>query len=272
LNWQVVIDYADEGTKLHCAAHGMRLFGLVKPGALGALPAVLTAAQQTFTISRLKMIDLDAEGGRRFNCAPGPAVAIEASLLGASSDVAQRWADFVASQGRAMAGTQSAGDTSSDDAVFCFEAPASVGDARGAATACLVKPHVVAESRLGELVGAIQALGFQIEALQMVTLGTDTATAFLDVYKGVLPHYAQTVAHVTEGPSVFLKLRGQGPNVVADFRDACGPCEVELAKLLRPASLRALFGADHVRNALHCTDLPEDGALEVGYFLHLLSL
>lgn len=270
----VVVDYADEGTKLHCAAHGMRLFGLVKPEALGALAAVLAAAQQTFTVTRLKMVDLDAGGGRRFNCAPGPAAALEASLLGAGPDVAQRWADFVASQGRAMAGAHSAGDASSDDALFCFEvAPASAGDLpRGAATACLVKPHVVAAGRLGELVGAVQARGFKVEALQMLTLGQAAATAFLDVYKGVLPHYAQTVAHVTEGPSVFLKLSGPGPNVVTDFRDACGPGEVELAKLLRPQSLRALFGADSVRNAVHCTDLPEDGALEVGYFMHLLSL
>ncbi|KAI8809228.1 hypothetical protein BJ742DRAFT_738382 [Cladochytrium replicatum] len=31
---------------------------------------------------------------------------------------------------------------------------------------------------------------------------------------------------------------------------------------VRPKSLRALFGVDEVRNAIHCTDLPEDGPLE----------
>lgn len=38
----------------------------------------------------------------------------------------------------------------------------------------------------------------------------------------------------------------------------------EIARHLRPRTLRALFGVDKVRNAVHCTDLPEDGLLEVG--------
>lgn len=37
----------------------------------------------------------------------------------------------------------------------------------------------------------------------------------------------------------------------------------EIARHLRPRTLRALFGVDKVRNAVHCTDLPEDGLLEV---------
>jgi len=33
---------------------------------------------------------------------------------------------------------------------------------------------------------------------------------------------------------------------------------------------RAKFGLDRVRNAVHCTDMPEDGNLEVQYFFQLL--
>lgn len=36
-----------------------------------------------------------------------------------------------------------------------------------------------------------------------------------------------------------------------------------VAQELRPTSLRARFGSDRVRNAVHCSDLPEDGPLEV---------
>ena len=66
-----------------------------------------------------------------------------------------------------------------------------------------------------------------------------------------------------ENYSIFIRL--EAPNVVADFRDFCGPNETELAKVLRPKSLRALFGETRVRNAVHCTDLPEDGGLECEY-------
>ena len=36
-------------------------------------------------------------------------------------------------------------------------------------------------------------------------------------------------------------------------------------------SLRALYGTSKVKNAVHCTDLPEDGALEVDYFFSLIA-
>lgn len=39
----------------------------------------------------------------------------------------------------------------------------------------------------------------------------------------------------------------------------------EIARVLRPNTLRALFGIDKVRNAVHCTDLAEDTILEVGF-------
>ena len=37
----------------------------------------------------------------------------------------------------------------------------------------------------------------------------------------------------------------------------------EIARKLRPNTLRAQFGKTKVQNAIHCTDLPEDGLLEV---------
>ncbi|GLG96427.1 Nucleoside diphosphate kinase 7 [Gryllus bimaculatus] len=37
---------------------------------------------------------------------------------------------------------------------------------------------------------------------------------------------------------------------------------MEMARHLRPGSLRARFGVDRVQMGLHCSDLPEDGPLE----------
>ena len=34
---------------------------------------------------------------------------------------------------------------------------------------------------------------------------------------------------------------------------------------------RAKYGHDRVRNAVHCTDMPEDGVLEVKYFFEILQ-
>ena len=37
----------------------------------------------------------------------------------------------------------------------------------------------------------------------------------------------------------------------------------EIARHIRPRTLRALYGKDKVKNAVHCTDLAEDSTLEV---------
>ena len=46
-------------------------------------------------------------------------------------------------------------------------------------------------------------------------------------------------------------------------REFCGPMDPEIARHIRPQTIRAMFGLDKISNAVHCTDLPEDGVLEV---------
>ena len=58
-------------------------------------------------------------------------------------------------------------------------------------------------------------------------------------------------------------------NAVKAFRELCGPMDPEIAKNLRPNTIRARFGIDRTRNAIHCTDLPEDGVLESEYFFSI---
>ena len=42
--------------------------------------------------------------------------------------------------------------------------------------------------------------------------------------------------------------------------------------MLRKGTLRARYGTDRNRNAIHCTDLPEDAPLEVNYFFKILQV
>jgi nucleoside diphosphate kinase len=55
-------------------------------------------------------------------------------------------------------------------------------------------------------------------------------------------------------------------NLISGGGDAAGPADPELGRVLRPASLRARFGVDTVKNALHVTDLEGDAPLEVAFF------
>lgn len=103
----------------------------------------------------------------------------------------------------------------------------------------------------------------------MFTIDKPTAEEFFEVYKGVVPEYVALTEHMTTGPCIALEVRQE--NVVKAFRELAGPADPEIAKNLRPTTLRARFGIDKVRNAVHCTDLPEDGTLESEYFFSIMQ-
>jgi nucleoside-diphosphate kinase len=136
-------------------------------------------------------------------------------------------------------------------------------------TCCVIKPHVVFEANAGRIIDQILSEGFEISALQMFFLDKATSEEFLEVYKGVLPEFGAMSGHLTTGPSIVLEVRQE--NAVNSFRDLCGPHDPEIAKTLRPSTLRAKFGSDRVKNAVHCTDLAEDGPLEAEYFFTVLQ-
>jgi len=134
---------------------------------------------------------------------------------------------------------------------------------------CIIKPHIIAGLKTGKIIDYILSAGFEISALQMFFLDKATSEEFLEVYKGVLPEYSGLSAHLATGPCIALEIRQE--NAVAAFRDLCGPHDPEIAKTLRPKTIRATFGIDRIKNAVHCTDLPEDGPLEVEYFFSVLQ-
>lgn len=134
---------------------------------------------------------------------------------------------------------------------------------------CLIKPHILREGRAGQVIEMVLAAGFEISAMEMFNLSRPVVEEFLDVYKGVLPEYLPLVENLSGGPTLALEVRQQ--NAVSNFRELCGPHDPEIAKHLRPNTIRAKFGHDRVRNAVHCTDMPEDGVLEVKYFFEILQ-
>ena len=85
----------------------------------------------------------------------------------------------------------------------------------------------------------------------------------------MLPEFVAIIEHMTTGPCIVLEVRQE--NVVKTFRDLAGPMDPEIAKNLRPNTIRARFGVDRVKNAIHCTDLPEDGSLECEYFFSIMQ-
>ena len=138
-------------------------------------------------------------------------------------------------------------------------------------TLCIVKPTTVANGQTGAIIQHVIDEGFEISAMQMFHLDRQHAIDFLEVYKSVVPEYTSMVDELSSGPCVALEIKGEGADTVERFRQVVGPSDPELARLVRPNTIRARFGSDKIKNAVHCTDLEDDGVLEVEYFFSLLQ-
>jgi nucleoside-diphosphate kinase len=150
-------------------------------------------------------------------------------------------------------------------------------------TLCIVKPHTLREGSAGKVIRSIQESGFTITCAQMYHFDRPAADEFLEVYQGILPsiEFQAILNEMTSGRMIALELSaspqaaqhpqtGERRSSVVAFRELVGPYPVHIAKELYPNSIRAQFGETVGRNAVHCTDMEEDGILECEYLFSIL--
>lgn len=109
-----------------------------------------------------------------------------------------------------------------------------------------------------------------------VHLTSFIAEEFFQSYRGVIQEYSQVLQAICSGPCLAIavvpsnastRFADTSRDLVTDFRDFVGPNNPQLAKVLRPKSLRVNL----VENAVHCTDLSEDGEMECRFFFQTLA-
>ena len=231
--------YADQATERYCSETGIaRSLLLTNYCNLGTdLQAVLACGLQPVN---LKMVAVQKS---------------QVALYGEFAGPLSAWNAFEPSQGVEYV----------KDALMYSDAP---GTALFDNCACLViRPH--ATEHAGVIVQQVLDAGFEISAMELFCLTKSVAEEFLEVYKGVLPEQPQQVEELSSGPALVCEVRQE--NVVERLRALVGPNDPELARHVRPKTLRAQFGLNRVSNAVHCTDLPEDGQMEVEYFFKILK-
>ena len=291
-----VADFADAFTRAKFESRRSRTFALIKPDAYSHLGSILTLILQSgFKVNRLKMLRLSPAQAQTLSLEPQSnsetlayltsdvvtgleligesAVSLWKELMGPANSLTARVdrPDSI----RAKYGTDGSrnavhGSDSQASAgrelEFFFSLPGNSAVLNNC-TCCIIKPHAMAQS--GAILTAILEEGFEVSALQLFNLDKQTAEDFLEVYKGVLPEYAQMVEELASGPCLALEVRQE--SAVPAFRVLCGPYDPDAARRTNPQSLRAKFGTDRVQNAVHCSDLQEDGVLEVEFFFQLLA-
>ena len=288
-----IVEYGDAHTENAFSLARQSTLCVVKPGAAHLAGKVINAAQRSgFAVARVKMASLSREdaadligsssssvsdaSGLAAELATGPSVGV--ALVGDNAvDSFKRLVqtEIVPALGDCVWCADSADSVDAQTSAY-FAKPASCR-LRDTALA-IVKPSAMAN--LGLVMDAVCVdAGFVMTGAASFTLDRVDAVEFLEVYKGVVPEFAAMVDELTSGAFVAMEVARSEKDggsvsengVVEALREACGPADPEIARVLRPQSVRAKFGFDKVRNAVHCTDLPEDGELETHYFFKILQ-
>ncbi|KAJ8256197.1 hypothetical protein COCON_G00200610 [Conger conger] len=301
-----LIGYGDQHTASKLGSKKERTLALIKPDAVTKIGDIIQMIlDENLMVTKAKMTKLswtqagdfysEHQSKSFFNnliqfVTSGPVVALEVmgdeavstwrKILGPTDSVSARGDASGSLRARfGTDGTRNAAHGSDSlasaarELEFFFPSTTGNGPANTAkceeCTCCIIKPHAISEGLTGKILTSITQAGFQISALQMFSLDRATAEEFLEVYKGVVEEYLNMVSELSSGPCMALEIRGTETS--RTFREYCGPADPELARHLRPDTLRARFGRNRVQNGVHCSDLPEDSVLEVQYFFKILD-
>ena len=127
-------------------------------------------------------------------------------------------------------------------------------------TLCIIKPDAVEQNVAGNILAMIQKAGFKILAMKMLRLTPAQAGAFYEIHKDK-PFYQDLINYMTSGPIIPVALEKE--NAVEDYRKLIGSTNPENAD---EGTVRKLYGSSIERNAVHGSDSPENGIIEVNFF------
>jgi nucleoside-diphosphate kinase len=249
-----ILDYADPLTRTKLAPKSEATSIWITPSQYGSAGAIVSDCEANgYMVMKLKTID------------NGDGIGLAVSLKGPKAVTGTK--DLLSKYGGGVLCAESAGDVETMEGQYfgSTETTATLDSC----TCVVIKPHAVKAKVSGDIISTIMAQGYEISAMQTFILERASASEFLEVYKGVVQDYSTHVDEFTTGIVIAMEVRAE--DAVSTFRSTAGPWDVEMAKELYPKSIRGKHGVDNIRNAVHCTDLPEDGQSECEYFFDLLQ-
>lgn len=133
-------------------------------------------------------------------------------------------------------------------------------------TLSLIKPDCVGAKNAGKVIDILEKKGFSIIGMKKVKLSKKDAEGFYAVHKD-RPFFESLTDFMSKGPIVAMVLEKE--NAIADYRALMGETNSKEAK---EGTLRAQFGTDIERNAVHGSDAVDTADFEIGYFFNELEL
>lgn len=130
----------------------------------------------------------------------------------------------------------------------------------GTRTLFIIKPGAVKHEYIGPILDMINAHGFHIAALKLMTLDRHRAEQFYAIHRNK-PFFEGLVNSMTSGPVVVGILEKE--NAVADYRKLMGATDPAKAE---EGTIRKIYAENIERNAVHGSDSDENAVTECDFF------
>ena len=288
-----LVEYGDDYTKNYFEDIRSNSFALIKPeGYLNIGKIIDIIYQCEFNISRLKLCKMSLEDAALFCSSIQNQPSFQSEVNYISSDFVvgielvkknaiNEWNSLISSSQESpflqifgdddlkkyLHGSISSSDIKRESALIFNKI---IHQPNLTSCSCLlIKPHIIQEGLAGKIIDIILTEGFEISAMEMLYMDKVQAEEFFEIYKGVLPEYSSMVDAIVCGPVIAMEVRQN--DCVKKLRALVGPHDPDIAKALRPNTIRAKFGQNTVNNAVHCSDLEEDATIEVDYIFNKVS-
>lgn len=124
----------------------------------------------------------------------------------------------------------------------------------------LIKPDAMHTGLGGAIISRLEKLGLRVVGLKMLQMDKDLAHRHYAVHKGK-PFFDKLVEFMTSAPIIAIVFEGE--NAVEAIRKEMGDTDPSKAE---PGTIRADFGSNIQRNAVHGSDSVETAEKEIRLF------
>ena len=135
-------------------------------------------------------------------------------------------------------------------------------------TLVIVKPDAFEKGATGKILDIFLSEGFSLKAMKLFRFTKEQAMGFYIVHKD-RPFYQELVEFMCSGPVVACVLEGE--DAIKRVREIIGPTDSQEARRIAPNSIRAMFGTDKGKNAVHASDSLESAQYEISFIFSQLE-
>ena len=124
----------------------------------------------------------------------------------------------------------------------------------------MIKPDGVQRNLVGEIISRVEAKGFSITKIKMMTISKELAEQHYGEHKDK-PFFNDLVSFIISGPVVAMQVEGE--NVVLQIRNLMGATNPSEST---PGSIRGDLATELDKNVVHGSDSDESAERELSLF------